>query len=321
MFRDGDEIELGSRNERPLTRYFPELLEPLREQLPDRGVIDGEIVDRDRRRPRLRRPATAHPPGRVAGQPPGRRDPGVVRRLRPARARRRDLRDAPLRERRELLEAELGAVEPPLHLTPGHRRPRPGGRLVRALRGRRARRRDRQAARRHLSTRQAGAVQGEAPSAPPTASSPASACTRAATASARCCSGCSTTSGHLHHVGVATSFTAKRRVELVDEIAPYRDDALDDHPWRDWTTPTRTPPTRAACPAGQSRWNAKKDLSWEPLRAELVGEVGVRAHAGRSLPARHPARCAGAPTRIRPTAPTNSSRRSRRTSSKHIFGA
>ena len=44
VFRDGDEVELGSRNERPLTRYFPELFDPLREQLPARCVLDGEIV-------------------------------------------------------------------------------------------------------------------------------------------------------------------------------------------------------------------------------------------------------------------------------------
>ena len=44
VFRDGDEVELGSRNERPLTRYFPELLDPLREALPERCVVDGEIV-------------------------------------------------------------------------------------------------------------------------------------------------------------------------------------------------------------------------------------------------------------------------------------
>src|SRR2546422_5799416 len=44
VFRDGDEVELGSRNERPLTRYFPELLDPLRDQLPGRCVVDGEVV-------------------------------------------------------------------------------------------------------------------------------------------------------------------------------------------------------------------------------------------------------------------------------------
>src|SRR5262245_56585096 len=44
VFRDGDDVEIGSRNERPLTRYFPELVDPIREQLPERVVVDGEIV-------------------------------------------------------------------------------------------------------------------------------------------------------------------------------------------------------------------------------------------------------------------------------------
>src|SRR5437762_7918996 len=44
VFRDGDDVEIGSRNERPMTRYFPELVEAFREQLPERIVVDGEIV-------------------------------------------------------------------------------------------------------------------------------------------------------------------------------------------------------------------------------------------------------------------------------------
>ena len=44
VFRDGDDVEIGSRNEKPLTRYFPELLDPLRAALPERAVVDGEIV-------------------------------------------------------------------------------------------------------------------------------------------------------------------------------------------------------------------------------------------------------------------------------------
>src|SRR3954462_12403487 len=44
VFRDGDDVELGSRNERPLTRYFPDIVEPVKQALPSRGVVDGEIV-------------------------------------------------------------------------------------------------------------------------------------------------------------------------------------------------------------------------------------------------------------------------------------
>ena len=84
--REGDSVELFSRNERPFARYFPELLDPLRDALAPHCVVDGEVVvpDDRRRRARLRRAAAAHPPGRVAGPPPRRRDPGRVHRLRRA---------------------------------------------------------------------------------------------------------------------------------------------------------------------------------------------------------------------------------------------
>jgi len=73
--------------------------------------------------------------------------------------------------------------------------------------------------------------------------------------------------GRLHHVGVASSFTEKRRRELVDELAPY--ELLDpaDHPWGAWQGQARVP-------GMVSRWSGGKDLSWTPLRVELVAEVG-----------------------------------------------
>jgi ATP-dependent DNA ligase len=75
--------------------------------------------------------------------------------------------------------------------------------------------------------------------------------------------------GTLHHVGVCASFTTAKRRELVDFLAPYRKDALDAHPWREWAGPE----TGSRMPGGQSRWSQGKDLSWEPLRPELVVEV------------------------------------------------
>src|SRR5262249_60540815 len=80
--------------------------------------------------------------------------------------------------------------------------------------------------------------------------------------------------GGLQHVGVAASFTAQKRRELVDFLAPYREDALLNHPWKRWAeyeTAAGVPARRL--PGGQSRWSQGKDLSWEPLRPELVGEV------------------------------------------------
>jgi ATP-dependent DNA ligase len=75
--------------------------------------------------------------------------------------------------------------------------------------------------------------------------------------------------GRLQHVGVTSAFTMEKRRQLVKELAPLRERALDDHPWRDWATGGEV----ARMPGGQSRWSAGKDLSWEPLRIERVCEV------------------------------------------------
>jgi ATP-dependent DNA ligase len=94
--------------------------------------------------------------------------------------------------------------------------------------------------------------------------------------------------GTLHHVGVASSFTAARRRELVAELAPLREDALEGHPWREWADMAAQAKDAGRMPGGVSRWNAQKDLSWEPLRPELVAEVryehvlgGRFRHGGR----------------------------------------
>ena len=75
--------------------------------------------------------------------------------------------------------------------------------------------------------------------------------------------------GVLHHVGVTSAFTDARRRELVDELAPYRVVDPAGHPWM-----PADAPTGARIPGGASRWTAGRDLSWVPVRAELVAEVG-----------------------------------------------
>jgi ATP-dependent DNA ligase len=79
--------------------------------------------------------------------------------------------------------------------------------------------------------------------------------------------------GTLHHVGVCASFTAKRRAELLDEVEPLRQGALEGHPWREWAD-AMAHAAGGRMPGGPSRWNTGKDLSWEPLRPERVAEVG-----------------------------------------------
>jgi ATP-dependent DNA ligase len=78
-------------------------------------------------------------------------------------------------------------------------------------------------------------------------------------------------SGVLQHVGVTSSFTMAKRRELVEELAPLRKNALDDHPWREWAQADASQLNRM--PGAQSRWSAGKDLSWQPLRIERVCEV------------------------------------------------
>jgi ATP-dependent DNA ligase len=90
---------------------------------------------------------------------------------------------------------------------------------------------------------------------------------------------------------VSASFTAKRREQLLEELAPYREDALDGHPWASWATPDAEDPERM--PGAQSRWSGGKDLSWIPLRPELVAEVAFDHMEGLDGPAprfRHTAR-------------------------------
>ena len=88
--------------------------------------------------------------------------------------------------------------------------------------------------------------------------------------------------GVFHHVGVASGFSVARRQEFVDTLGPYRESALEHHPWHLEGGPD------GRVPGGQSRWNAGKDLTWEPLRPERVAEVryehvlsGRFRHGGR----------------------------------------
>jgi ATP-dependent DNA ligase len=78
--------------------------------------------------------------------------------------------------------------------------------------------------------------------------------------------------GRLQHIGVSASFTAKRRAELVQELAPLVVTDLSEHPWGEWSEWAIANPDRV--PGTQSRWSAGKDLSFTPLRPDLVLEVG-----------------------------------------------
>jgi ATP-dependent DNA ligase len=89
-------------------------------------------------------------------------------------------------------------------------------------------------------------------------------------------------SGVLQHVGVSASFTNQKRRELVEYLAPYRKDALESHPWKHWAgSDAAGGEAGHRMPGGLSRWSQGKDLSWEPLRPELVAEVAYDHMQGR----------------------------------------
>jgi ATP-dependent DNA ligase len=82
--------------------------------------------------------------------------------------------------------------------------------------------------------------------------------------------------GKLHHVGITSSFSWDRRAELVGELEPLREHAVEGHPWGEWAEWASAGAADASgqrLPGATSRWNRGKDLSWEPLRAERVVEV------------------------------------------------
>ena len=283
VFRDGDEVELGSRNGKPLTRYFPEVVDALRDNLADRCVLDGEIV--------------------VAG-PAGLDFDALSQRIHPAASRvdllsrqtpasfvafdvlavgDRDLRQTPFAARRGELEALLDGARPPVHLTPITS--------------------DRAVATDWFSRFEGAGLDGVVAKAADLAYLPDQrvmikvkhertgdfvvggfrwySADRSVVGSLMLGL---YDGGQLHHVGVIGSFPAARRRELVDELAPYR--GPDGHPWAGWAEFMVADGGRA--PGAASRWNAGKDLSFEPLRPELVVEAAFEHLQGRRL--RHTAR-------------------------------
>ncbi len=270
VFRDGDEVELGSRNEKPLTRYFPELPPALRASLPERCVVDGEIV--------------------IAGDG-GLEFESLLQRIHPAKSRIDmlarttpasfvafdvlavgdvDLRPQPFADRRAALERALDGASPPVHLTPAT-----GDRDLAAqwfdrfegagLDGVVAKplslpyREDERVMWKVKHARTADCVVG------------GFRVHKDGAGVGSLLLGLYDDEGTLHHVGVASSFSVARRTELVDVLAPYRDGALDGHPWAGWAEAVAAAGGRM--PGGQSRWNAGRSMEWEPLRIELVAEV------------------------------------------------
>ncbi len=275
VFKDGSSVTLQSRDGKPLDRYFPELAPVLRKALPRQCVLDGEIV--------------------VARE--GRLDFDALQmRLHPAASRvaklsvelptamvfwdalqvgARDLRQKPFAERRAALEKALAKVRPPIHLTPitsdvskakdwFSRFEGAGldGVMAKDARG------HYEAGKRSMlkikHERDCDCViagfrwqKGSHEEA-----------------IGSLLLGLYDERGTLQHVGVVASFTEMKRRELVKTLNPYRKGALAKHPWREGAVGANTTlETSNRVPGGKSRWSNGKDLSWEPVRPELVVEV------------------------------------------------
>ena len=265
VFRDGDEVELGSRNEKPLTRYFPEVVAAVKAQLPVRCVVDGEIVI-------------------AAGK--GLDFEALLQRIHPADSRVRmlaettpasfvafdllaiddeSLLDQPFAVRREKLEAALADAEAPVHLTPATDDPATAkewfelfegagldGVVAKPTTGPYAPDKRTMFKIKHARTADCVVAGYRLHKSGPVVGS--------------LMLGLYDDSGQLQHVGVAASFPMARRAQLIDELAPYLSDG--EHPWLGDVVPERNPNQAAG-----SRWNNGKDLSFVPLRPELVVEV------------------------------------------------
>jgi ATP-dependent DNA ligase len=269
-FRDGNDVELSSRGEKPLTRYFPEVVAALKDNLPDRCIVDGEVVI-----------ATGNQLDFEA----------LLQRIHPAASRVNllaqetpasfvafdllavdddSLLEEPFAVRRARLTDLLADAKPPVFVTPATddievarhwfevfegagldgvvAKPldgtyRPDVRAMLKIKHERTADCVVAGYRWHKS----GGIVGSL------------------------LLGLYDDTGALQHVGVSASFPMKRRAELVDELAPYAVEDITGHPWAAWAEADAQAAGRL--PGAVSRWNAKKDLSWVPLRPELVVEV------------------------------------------------
>ena len=277
VFRDGDELYIQSRDLKPLDRYFPELADPLRANLPERCVLDGEVV--------------------IAGDGALQFE-ALLLRIHPAASRVKmlaeespasfvawdllalgdeDLRAVPQDERRARLEQALAGAQAPIHLTPATR--------------------DRSLAADWFDRFEGAGLDGVVAKRLDGAYQPGKRamlkikhertadCVVAGfrwhkngpgTHVGSLLLGLFDDEGNLHHVGVTSSFTWERRATLLEELEPLRANAIDGHPWGEWAEWASAAAADASgqrLPGATSRWNRGKDLSWEPLRAERVVEV------------------------------------------------
>jgi ATP-dependent DNA ligase len=274
VFKSGDDVYIQSRDLKPLGRYFPELEVTLREHLPDRCVLDGEVVIASNGKldfeamllrihpaeSRVKLLAAEHPSSFVAWDLLALGD--------------EDLRERPQAERRARLEAALAGARPPVHVTPMTR--------------------DRAVAADWFKRFEGAGLDGvmaKADSLPYTPGKRVMLKIKHAR-TADCVVGgfrwykngkdklvgslllgLYDDHGVLHHVGITSAFKQEVRAQLAELLEPMREGAREAHPWREWAE-WQDQETAQRLPGATSRWNRGKDLGWEPIRIGLVCEVG-----------------------------------------------
>ena len=271
IFRSGDRVEIGSRNEKPMTRYFPEVVEALLANLPDKCVVDGEIV--------------------LIGESDDRLDfDALQQRIHPAASRvaklaaltpasfvafdllalvEDDLTQRPLKERRALLEQALAPAQAPIHLTRATLDPEVAQQWFHQFEG--------AGLDGVIAKPLDGTYQPDKRVMLKIKHERTADCVVAGYRTHKTGDdligslllGLYNDQGSLMSVGVIGAFPMVRRKELFDELQPLVT-SFEDHPWA-WAKMemgTRTPTSGAT-----SRWNASKDLSFTPLRPDRVVEV------------------------------------------------
>jgi ATP-dependent DNA ligase len=280
VFKDGDEVELASRNTKPLTRYFPEVVAAMREQLPERCVLDGEIfvavgdrlefeVLQERIHPaasRVNMLAETTPASYVAFDLLALGDESYV--------------DRPFSERRTALEEALRGLDGPCFLTRTTTDPDEAEEWFHQFEG---------AGLDGVMAKPLGAAYQ--PNARSMFKIKHERTADVVVAGYREHKNSTPerpllgslllglyADGKLQHIGVSASFTEARRAELIEELQPLVCD-ISEHPWGEWAEWAIANPDRV--PGTQSRWSAGKDLSFTPLRPERVLEVGYDHMEGR----------------------------------------
>jgi ATP-dependent DNA ligase len=272
VFRDAGEVVIGSRNARPLTRYFPEVVLAVLANLPERCVVDGETVVPDPVRGRLdfealqQRIHPAESRVRMLSQ----KTPAHFVAFDLLALDDRDLTREPFEERRRLLEQALAFAEPPIHVTPATRDITTARRwfdefegagldgiVAKPLSGTYQQDKRAMFKIKHVRTADCVVAGYRAYKGDPHAVG-------------SLLLGLYDAHGELASVGVVGAFPDRQRRALFEELQPLVT-TFEHHPWN-WAAPSESA-ARTPRSSEFSRWNAEKDLSFVPLRPERVIEV------------------------------------------------